>query len=292
LFRDDHEFHRKIGIHVSISGSVDLAVDRAVELGCDGTFQIFTSSPRKWSAKPFEEEKASRFKENAAQFGHIPFAHMPYMPNLASPDKKFYSASVDVLVREIERCAQLGIGHLVLHTGSAMGSPVEDGQERLVSACRVALGKTNETKVCLLIENSAGARNSLGSRFEMLKETLDKVGGGERVGVCLDTCHAFASGYEMSTREGVRKTFEDYDSILGIRSLKLIHANDSKAAKGSALDRHEHIGMGKIGREGFTAIMRLDAIAEVPVVLETPRDDRRTDVENVSVLKKIAEKGK
>ncbi len=280
---------RHVGIHVSIGDGIDESVDRAIELGCEGAFQIFTCSPRRWNAAPIEEEKASAFRAKCSKNGFVPFAHMPYMPNLSSPDPKFYSQSKEVLVREVKRCDFLGIKYLVLHTGSSLGTGIEEGKKRLVNACREAISKTDSLSVRLLIENSAGGKRDLGSKFETLRECLKDIAEPKRTGICFDTCHAFASGYEISSEEGVRNTVHEFDRIVGLNNLFLIHANDSKAERGKGIDRHEHIGIGKIGKRGMECFFSLPILSKVPAILETPRDGKRSDLENVLILKRFSQ---
>lgn len=278
---------RRIGIHVSIAKRIDLSVDRAIELGCVGTFQIFTCSPRRWAAKPLDVKDAQLFKEKISKSDYKPIAHMPYMPNLSSPDPRFYSDSVDVLIREIKRCATLGVGSLVVHFGSHMGSSVEDGHRKIASACEKAIEETRTADVRILLENSASVKNSVGSKFEQIRIVLDRINKDERIGVCLDTCHAFASGYDLRTVDSAEHTMKEFEKIIGLERLSLIHVNDSKAKLGEGSDRHEHIGLGNIGNKGFKSFFALKEITHIPLVLETPIDKRRGDKENVAYAKRL-----
>jgi deoxyribonuclease IV len=278
---------RQIGIHVSIAKQIDFAVDRAIEVACNRTFQIFTSSPRRWAAKELDKNQASAFLDKARSADFQPFAHMPYMPNIASPDNSFHSQSVEVLIREIRRCSILGISDIVVHFGSHQGSSIAEGHERVISACRTAIEKTDRLKVRILLETSAGTRNSVGSKFEYVASVLDKIGDKNRTGACFDTCHVFASGYDLKTPEASAKTIDDFDEIVGLNRLYLIHVNDSKSDLGQASDRHEHIGLGKIGDAGFRALFSNKKIREIPLVLETPIDERRGDKENVAHAKSL-----
>ena len=274
-------------MHVSISGGLDLAVDRARDIGCAGTFQIFTASPRRWAAAPLNPTGVVLFKQKVKTYGFNPFAHMPYMPNLASPEDGFYKQSVDVLVRELERCNELGIGYLVLHFGSHMGSSVERGHERVVAACTKAIKETPSNGTRLLLETSAGTRNSVGSKFEFVRKVLDAIDNEERTGACLDTCHVFASGYDLRNPQAVNATIDQFDLTVGLDRLFLIHINDSKGEIGAASDRHEHIGMGKIGDSGFRALFSSPKIEHVPLILETPEDSARTYREDIAHTKKL-----
>jgi deoxyribonuclease IV len=279
-----------IGIHVSISGKLDQSVDRALDLQCRNAFQIFTCSPRRWAAPPLETTEVGAFRAKISQSSFEVFAHMPYLPNLSSPDRGFYTKSVQVLEREVRRCAELGITNLVLHFGSHMNTTVDSGKERIASGCGACLDETKGLNVRLLLENSADPK-SVGSKFGVIAEVLDLVGNRKRMGVCLDTCHAFASGYDLSTVSAVETTLSNLNAELGLTKIYLIHLNDSKGKLGSGLDRHEDIGKGNIGRRGMKAILTNNKLAGLPVVLETPRDVEGEDRENIETTKKLADGG-
>ncbi len=277
----------KIGFHVSISGSLDLAVDRAEEAGCTA-FQIFLKNPRGWSYKPLDEGEAARFVEKCEEFGYREvLAHMPYLPNLASPSDEIYRKSVNCLVEDLMRAGRLRIPYLVLHLGSHMGSGEEAGMKRIVEACRNALN-TVDNKVMLLLENTAGQKNSIGSKFKDLKRIMDEIGEPTRVGVCFDTCHAYAAGYDLRTQKAVSKTLHQLDKEVGLKHVKSIHLNDSVGELGSHLDRHEHIGLGKIGEKGLKAILHTSEIRKLPIVMETPVDERRDDRGNLAKALELA----
>ena len=213
---------------------------------------------------------------------------MPYMPNLASPEGDFYNQSVEVLTREVMRCSELGVGHLVLHFGSHLGSSIDQGHERVIRACKKAIKETQDAEVRLLLETSAGTKNSVGSRFEFVKRVLTGVGNEKRIGVCLDTCHVFASGYDLRSEAAVKKTIEEFDNVVGLSNLRLIHLNDSKAGLGEGKDRHEHIGLGQITSTGFRALLNLEQLRQIPFILETPVDGVRDDKEDVAYTKNLA----
>lgn len=213
---------------------------------------------------------------------------MPYLPNLSSPDGGFYSKSKKVLTREIQRSAILGIKYLVLHFGSHMKTTVEAGRSRIAAACKNSIEETPDFDVRLLLENSADPK-SVGSKFETISEVLNEIDNDKRTGVCLDTCHAFASGYDLSSADAVEKSLDVFDSSIGLRKLFLIHLNDSKGKLGAGLDRHEDIGKGNIGKKGMTAILASKRILDLPVVLETPRDREGEDRENLEMAKKLAD---
>ncbi|MDA4111274.1 MAG: deoxyribonuclease IV [Thaumarchaeota archaeon] len=281
----DGEITHDVGIHVSISGKIDLSVDRAIEIGCRGAFQIFTCSPRRWNASPLDQKEVEAFREKATKNEYRIFAHMPYLPNLSSPDPNFYSESIKVLTREITRCDDLGVKNLVLHFGSHMNTSIESGKKRIVEACKRSISETKQSKVRMLLENSADAK-SVGARFETIAAVLKELDDDKRTGVCLDTCHAFASGYDLRTPEAVKTTLENLDSTIGIRNLYLIHFNDSKGPLGSASDRHEHVGKGEIGLSGMSAVLNSGLLNNLPVVLETPSEEG-IGKRDIAIVKKL-----
>jgi deoxyribonuclease-4 len=277
----------KIGFHVSITGSIDLAVDRAKEAGCTA-FQIFLKNPRGWAYKQLNEDEADRFVKKCEAWGYTAvLAHMPYLPNLASPKDETYQKSVNCLLEDLTRAGRLKIPYLVLHLGSHLGSGEEAGIERIVRACKYAL-KTVDNKVMILLENTAGQKNSIGSRFKDLKRIMDEIGEQGRVGVCFDTCHAFAAGYDLRTQKTVNETLTQLDKEVGLQHLKAVHLNDSVGDLGSRLDRHEHIGLGKIGEKGMRAILCTQEIRRLPIVMETPVDERRDDRGNLAKALQLA----
>ncbi|HYB02864.1 MAG TPA: deoxyribonuclease IV, partial [Nitrososphaerales archaeon] len=217
-----NEFQHPVGIHVSISGKIDLCFERARDLACRETFQIFTCSPRRWDAVPLDPLEIGAFRKKLSDSGYEIFVHMPYLPNLSSPDRTFYTKSNQVLQREIKRCSELGIKNLVLHFGSHMGTSIEAGKERIASACTKAIEAIENMEVRLLLENSADPR-SVGSSFKTIGEVLELVNDRKRMGVCLDTCHAFASSYDLTSVAAVQKTMKDFDSSIGLSNLFLIH---------------------------------------------------------------------
>ncbi|MGQ9515452.1 MAG: deoxyribonuclease IV [Thermoproteota archaeon] len=275
----------KIGMHVSISGALDLAVDRAVERKCD-TFQIFTRSPRRWEINDLDKKSAEVFKNKVVNSKLWPvIVHMPYLPNLASPVRRVFRASVRSLVAEVKRCELLGVPYLVTHLGSHLGSGVTIGRERIVQAISEALGNMT-SRVSILLENTAGSRNSIGSTFDDISIILDML--DKTVNVCFDTCHAFASGYDLRDERAISETLELFEDRIGLTRLKIIHINDSKGSLSSGIDRHEHIGLGKIGRNGFRSFLTNPKLREIPMILETPIDERRNDFDNILTVRRLA----
>mgnify|MGYP000162008545 CR=1 FL=1 len=277
----------KIGFHVSIIGRIDEAVDRAVEIGCN-TFQIFTRNPRSWKAEELKPDEIRDFTEKVEKYDMQPiFAHMPYLVNLASPRPKIYMLSKKTLKTELERCRILKIPYLVTHLGSHLGAGREKGLKRIIQAINEAYDSTN-SEVMLLLENTAGMKNSIGSTFEEIKYIIDNLKSPDLVGVCFDTAHAYAAGYDLRTRRAVEETIHRLDGIIGFERLKLVHLNDSRGGLGSHIDRHEHIGLGNIGEDGFRAILK-SRLGRLPLILETPIDERRSDVENLLKVLELAE---
>ena len=278
----------QVGCHVSASGSIDKSVDNAVERDCSA-FQIFTRSPRSWHAKDLTKEVIDAFKSKLKASKIDRFAtcaHMPYLPNLATPKDDAFEKSVNTLINEVERCAQLGIPYLVTHLGSHLGTGEEAGIKKLVEA----LTKAGQTKndVMILLENTAGQKNSVGSDFKQLGEIFKQLKPGKKFGVCLDTCHAFVAGYDLRTADRVKETFKEFNKHVGIENLKILHLNDARGEMGCNLDRHYHLGLGGIGEEGITSVVKFANKKKIPIILETPIDDDRDDFENVKIAKGYA----
>ena len=276
----------KVGVHVSIAGSLDLAVDRAKDEGCD-VFQMFSRNPRGWGFKPLTDDDCTLFRKKIATTGLIPVDHMPYLPNLASPKIEIWDKSVQTLQVELDRCGRLEIPYLVTHLGHHLGDGIAGGRERVIKAVNMAL-EASDTKVMLLLENTAGEKNSLGSSFEHIQGIIGGIERSNRIGICFDTCHAFAAGYELRTETGLAATLAQLDETVGVGRLKVIHANDTKGDLGSGLDRHEHIGMGFIGEDGFRCILHNPVFNRLPLICETPVDDRRDERGNIQAVRDLA----
>ena len=273
----------KLGFHVSIAGSIDQSFDRARLLGCTA-FQIFTRNPRTWRSKPLstDEVRAFRRKHRESRIGPV-FSHMPYLPNLASPNDTIYEKSVDTLIEETERCSKLGIRYIVTHIGSHVGSGAEGGKTRLTQA----LGRAVDDKgPMILLENDSGSGGHMGSNFGDIAELIKEL-GSTRIGFCLDTCHTYAAGYNIATKDGLAKTLQELRRTIGLSRLRLIHLNDSVGGLGSGVDHHDHIGLGKIGEEGFRLILA-SQLAKRPLIMETPMDGRRSGAENMAKVRELA----
>lgn len=276
-------------MHVSIAGSIDRSVDNAVELGCSA-FQIFTRNPRGWGAKPLSGKDITSFKEKLAtsKIDRLAtVAHMPYLPNLSSPEDDPFAKSLDSLIGEIKRCTKLGIPYLVAHLGSHKGAGDKKGIEKLVKAFTKAAKETQDD-VIILLENTAGQKNSVGSDFEQLASILFQLKPAKRFGICLDTCHAFAAGHDLRTEKTVALTLEKFEKAIGFEHLKIIHLNDSRGEIGCNIDRHEHIGLGQIGEKGLAHVIKFANSKNIPIILETPIDARRDDLENIKKVKELA----
>jgi deoxyribonuclease-4 len=277
----------RVGVHVSIAGSPDKAIDRAEERGCD-CFQIFTKNPRGWAAKEITDDIASDFIHKLRNSPLTPaIAHMPYLPNLASENPDIFKKSVDALKDELVRCSRLQIPLLVTHLGHAKDD-LKSGRLRVIDAAIQAL---DQDPGCtrLLLENTAGEKNSVGSKLEDISQVLDGIGRHPRIGVCFDTCHAFAAGYDLRTRNVVYSLIDQIVDLIGVHSVNLIHLNDTKGDIGSGLDRHEHIGLGRIGEEGLQTFLTNPLLQNIPVICETPVDERRGDKENICVVRRLTE---
>jgi len=277
----------RVGVHISIAGSLDLAVDRAKETGCD-VFQMFSRNPRGWGYKPLTDDDCDIYREKIGATGIIPVDHMPYLPNLASPKPDIYEKSIATLTAELDRCGRLGIPYLITHLGHHLGDGIAGGRVRVIGAINTALG-ASDNSVMLLLENTAGEKNSVGSSFEHIRGILDGIENRSRTGVCFDTCHAFAAGYELRTETGIADTLSQFDEQIGIRNLRIIHLNDTKGERGSGLDRHEHIGLGFIGENGFRNLLHHPVLSALPLICETPVDERRDNVGNIAKVRELAD---
>src|SRR5947199_10632750 len=276
-----------VGGLVSTSSSIDQAVDRAKEEGCD-TFQIVTRNPRGWKFSELDPGEVKNFKENLAQSHLGPVVdHMPYLPNLSCPEDELYEKSTATLMAEVDRCGTLGISYLVIHLGSHLGMGRDVGLQRITDALNMAVKRVKKDP-WILLENMAGQRNSMGSNFPDIREIIDGVKKKERLGVCLDTCHSYAAGMDLHTEKGVAQTLTSFDKDIEFDKLKVVNLNVSRGGQWSGLDRHEHIGMGYIGAKGIQTILHHDAIRELPWILETPEDERRDDKGNLETVRKLA----
>lgn len=276
----------RLGAHMSVAGGFDRALERGRKVGCQ-TVQIFTKSNNQWQAPPITREQAGAFARAVKESGIGPvFAHSAYLINVGSPDKATFERSKQALKVELERASALGLAFLVLHPGSHKETGEEKCLQRIAAAARWALDQAPKSPVRLLYETAAGQGSCVGHRFEHLDQLLQRTGRPERTGICLDTCHLFAAGYDFRTPAAYERTMAELDRVVGLTQVKAVHLNDSKKELGSRVDRHEHIGQGRIGLEGFRCLLNDPRLGEVPMVLETPKDEECTeDVMNLKVLR-------
>lgn len=279
-----------LGAHMSIAGGFDQAVWRGQKAGCD-TIQVFVKNANRWKAKELTEEEINDFQQALEETGIGPVvAHNSYLINLASPDEDLWLKSLEAMVVEVERCTALGIPYLAMHPGAHSGAGEDVGLNRITNGLNEILERTEHSQVMLLLETTSGQGSVLGGRFEHLAELISNCYYPERLGVCLDTCHIFAAGYDLRTAEACEKTFQEFDEIIGLEKLKAIHLNDSKGELGSHRDRHEHIGMGQIGLEGFRWIVNNPLLKPLPMLIETPKGpDLKEDMDNLSLLRSLIE---
>ncbi|MBI4483473.1 MAG: deoxyribonuclease IV [Acidobacteria bacterium] len=277
-----------LGAHMSIAGGVDRAIERGREVGCR-TLQIFVRNNMQWASRPLSDQEVRRFDELRAVTGISPIvAHDSYLINLASTDTVCYRKSMRTFREELERCEILGIPCLVTHPGACLTSTEEDGLRRIADSLNELLNRTRGYRIQVCLETAAGQGTNVGYRFEHLARILDRVNQKDRVGICIDTCHIFAAGYDIRTPEGYEQTLESFHRILGIDRVRVIHANDSKKGLGCRVDRHQHIGEGFIGLEGFRCLVNDRRFEHVPKILETPKGrDMKADVENLQLLRSL-----
>lgn len=281
-----------IGAHFSIAGGYEKAVSRAVSLKCP-VFQIFTKNANSWREKQVGEREASAFCQARRKAGIVTVAaHTGYLINLASPDDRKWEKSCKAFENEVIRARQLGIELLVFHPGNHMGAGADVGIKRVGAALSRILEAVGDTGVRLLLETTAGQGTCIGHRFEHLARIMDLLDNPRRLGVCFDTCHVFAAGYDLRTAAACRQTFDDFEKIIGLSRLCLAHFNDSLKPLGARIDRHSHIGHGHIGNHGFYWLMNHPRLAEIPKIIETPKagDGRDWDVINLEKLRAMAAK--
>jgi deoxyribonuclease IV len=288
-----------LGAHLSIAGGFYRAVEAAAELGMD-TVQVFTNSPSQWSVgpdpanapRPLAEADTTRFRDSLARLRIAqPIAHSSYLINLGSSQPSIWERSLRALKVELERAEQLGIRGVVLHPGAAAGGSDEQAMENIVRGLDELHAALPEIRARVLLENTAGQGSCLGWRFEQLAELIGRVSAPDRLGVCFDTCHAFAAGYPLATRRDFLATFREFDRLVGIERLEAMHLNDSKRELGSRVDRHEHIGRGKIGSDAFSHILRDKRFRDLPMYLETPKGEHEGeawDAINLRLLRELA----
>jgi len=283
-----------LGAHKSIAGGFHLAAARARDSGCE-CVQLFTKNNNRWRAPPVGDNQAGEFRQALAEHGiGYPLAHGAYLINLASPDRDLWRKSVAAFAEELRRAEALGIPYVVTHPGSYTTSTLRTGIRRIVRALDTVQKDTFGIRAQCLLETTAGQGTSIGWRFEHLAMILDGVKQPERLGVCLDTCHVFAAGYALGTPEQYEATMDRFDAVIGIRRIKAVHLNDSGRESGSRVDRHAHIGRGKMGLESFRLLLADPRFREIPMYLETPKGHERgqdLDAMNLKTLRGLGGTG-
>lgn len=276
----------RVGVHVSIAGGLPAALERAKRLSCS-TMQIFSRSPRGGPAPVLSEPDVQAFQAGRRAADIDPLVvHAPYIINLASPEPAMHRQSIRLYREEYERCARIGAAYLVTHVGSHKGSGEAAGIARVVEALNQTLDGHGPSTM-ILLENTAGSGQGLGERFEHLAAMRAGVKQPDRVGVCLDTAHTFAAGYAIHEADGLDRTVEQFDRVVGLPHLKLVHLNDSKVEFDSRVDRHWHIGDGKIGLDAMRRIVNHPKLRDLPFILETPKDSEEDDPRNLATVRRL-----
>jgi len=278
----------KLGVHVSIAGHIYEAVDRAVALGCNA-FQMFSRNPRGWEAFALVPEDVKEFKKRRKENKILPVVvHIPYLINLCSGDDALWKRSLEAYTEDIKRADALGADYFVTHLGSPKEKGRDYGIKRFSKGMIEAILEA-KPKLTILLENTAGGGDSIGSRFEDIAEIMEEVEvkTGIKIGMCLDTAHAFEAGHDDKTKEGLEKTLKNIDSTVGVDKIKVIHFNDSLSEMGSHNDRHWHIGKGKIGAEGMKRIINHPKLKDCAFILETPKETEESDKINLAAARKM-----
>lgn len=276
----------RIGFHVSISGGFSLSVQRAFELGCT-CMQIFSRNPRGWTVKPFDKKEVAEFKKLREQWDIGPvFVHTNYLINLASSRPDLYEKSIEHFVIDLERAETLGAEYLVTHLGSASGTEPAWMVGRVSDALNMAM-KFHPPKATILLENTAGEKGDIGYTLEQVQEVISRLHDASRIGICYDTCHGFAAGYDIRTKKHVDALAKKIDATVGLDRLKGMHLNDCLRDFNSHVDRHWHIGEGKIGLDGFKLLLNHPAFKNVPKIMETPKETEEDDPRNMKTVKSL-----
>jgi deoxyribonuclease-4 len=277
---------RRIGVHTSIAGGLHLSLEKAKALGCN-TLQIFSHNPRGWTVKPISKKDASRFKSLRVHLSISPvYIHTSYLINMASRDKRLRRKSIEMLVVEMDRADAIGADYVVLHTGSSSGDDKTVSRRRAIDTLNEVV-HMGQWRAGLLIENTAGERGDISSTIRDLSEIMTGTKGSLLSGLCIDTCHAFAAGYDFRCYKGIRIISDEIKRYIGIDNVKLIHLNDSKGDIGSGIDRHEHIGIGKIGSRGLRQFINSSSFRNIPLILETPKKTESDDPRNLRTVRRM-----
>jgi len=279
-----------LGAHMSIAGGLHKAVERGRVAGC-GVLQVFTQNSNQWRGKRITDSDAALFREAWEESGMRDIvSHDIYLINLAAAPGEVREKSMAGFLEEMERCARLGIDTIVMHPGSHLGEGEETGISRIVEAFDTLFEQARDFTGTVLLETTAGQGTNIGYRFEHLREIRVRSAFTDRFGICFDTCHTFAAGYDITTREGYVRVFEEFDRVLGLENLRVFHFNDSKKGLNCRVDRHEHIGRGAMGLEGFRFLMNDERFRGIPKILETPKGDNdEMDAINLKTLRDLVE---
>ncbi len=280
-----------LGAHESNAGGAFNAIYRGQKATCD-TIQMFNKANSQWRAKPLEDDEVDKFFKAIAETGiTVACSHASYLINLASPDKALNEKSYESFRLEMERCARLKIPNLVVHPGSHVGSGEQEGMDRISANLNKLFAELKDNTVTVCLEATAGQGSNLGYTFEQLAYMIGKVEDKSMLGVCVDTCHIFAAGYPITDLSDYKQTMKKFSDVVGLDKLRVIHLNDSKKELGAKVDRHEHIGQGKIGIEGFRNILNDKKLAKIPMVIETPKEeDLEDDIKNLALLRSLIQK--
>jgi len=274
-----------LGVHVSSEGKIYEAFDRAQDLGCN-TMQIFSRNPQRWREKFLETQDIKEFRQREDKSKIKPvFIHIPYLINLASPNPRLYEASIEAYNEDILEAQELKADYIVTHMGSHKETSEDAGLKRLTEALNIILEDTKDCNVGILLENTAGSGSWLGYKFSHQKRVLQGLKHKERIGLCVDTAHAYLAGYDISTKAGLDAMLIEIDKLVGINLIKLIHLNDARGKLGSHHDRHDHIGKGSIGLDGIKRIINHPKLRKLPFILETPKDSENADKINLAIVR-------
>ena len=287
----------RLGAHMSIGGGKYLALERGKEIDCQ-TIQLFIRNVRGWASKPFTTNEIDEFLRKREEFSDIIwpiFSHNSYLINLATSDKEKLTKSHEAMLDELNKANQLQLDYVVIHPGTYNyedeNESKETGLNRISEQLNKLITETKESKVRILLETVAGQGHNLGRKFHQLKKIIDKINNKDRIGVCFDTCHSFASGYDFTTKKGYNEMWDEFDDVIGLKYLYAFHLNDSENELGSRIDRHTHIGQGKIGKEPFGFFLNDARFNDLPGVLETPKGkEMKEDVMNLKTLRSLIKK--
>jgi len=277
-----------LGVHISGTGKIYHTLDVAHKLKCQ-TMQIFARNPQQWRVTTLDPKDIEEFKLRRKKFKINPvFIHISYLINLASPNPRLYQGSIRAYIEDIQEAAQLKADYIVTHMGSHKETSEEAGIKRLISALNKILAGTRGSKVGILLENTSGSGSWLGYKFEHQKKIIAGIKDKSRLGLCLDTAHAYLAGYNLATKEGLENMLGEIDNQVGLKLLKLIHLNDAFGALASHQDRHDHIGKGSIGLEGMKRMINHPKLRNIPMILETPKDNEKSDALNLALVRKLS----